>query len=573
MGIVSGNDPMKLTRLLLTAFASSCLLVSSTAAQEESSDDLRTTAELLGQELEALAAECTSLYARYEEAEGEAKILAWTILSRRGAEAEEKLAQFVEDLVALRERGQAVGELQQQAKEVLAVGFLIMRTDIQRRRDKFAKLMGDLPEIPGRNGFRMEQLLTSENVEMDLHLESYLRFCGFKENLQLDPTEELEYFEPLLLERATDLLGLLEAALNERQEIKTSMERLSSEEAEVLASELSVVEERLHWVTNSLDDTVSLMDERGFETIDHKQALILARGGFTTDIFETGVAVGLLQRSWDQLKDWFAENGIPLILRTLLFLVIVILSIILARVVGRFLTNALTKTRSKMPVLLKEMISSITSKLVFLLGLLIAVSTLGIELGPVLAGLGIAGFVIGFALQDSLSNFAAGMMILIYRPFDLGDTVEAAGVKGKVSHMSLVTTSILTFDNQTLIIPNGKVWGDVIRNVNAQPTRRVDMVFRIGHREDIAKAERILREIVEKQDQILDEPKPEIKIDELGEWSIDFIVRPWARTEDYWDVYHGVTRMVKERFDAEGIPLPYPQHSVHLQGEDKRLKG
>jgi len=537
------------------------------AMQQESADTLTAETEQLGQELESLAAECTELFARYEEAEGELKLLAWTILNRRGAEAEEKLGQFVEDPAVLREQGQPVAELQRKAEEVLAIGFVIMQTDIGRRRDAIARLVGQLPQLSAPEQFKMEQLITSENVELDLHLESYLRFCEFKQTLEMDPAEELQYFEPLLLERATNLLGFLESALNRREEIHVRMERVEPEQAGRLSGEMSVVEERLHWVTNSLEVAVTLMDERGFETTAYKQSLILARGGFTTDIFETGVALGLLQRSWNQLKDWFEENGIPLILRLLLFCVIVIVSLVIARFLGRVVTNALTRTRSQLPVLLKEMITSMTSKVIFLLGFLIAVSTLGIELGPLLAGLGIAGFVIGFALQDSLSNFAAGIMILIYRPFDLGDVVEVAGVFGKVSHMSLVTTSILTFDNQTLIVPNGKVWGNVIRNSTTEPTRRVDLFFRIGHREDIAKAERILKEIVETHDQILDDPKPVIKLQELGEWSIDFIVRPWTNSEDYWDVYWSITRMVKERFDAEGIPLPYPQRSVHVHQE------
>jgi small conductance mechanosensitive channel len=195
---------------------------------------------------------------------------------------------------------------------------------------------------------------------------------------------------------------------------------------------------------------------------------------------------------------------------------------------------------------------------------LIALSQLGIQLGPLLAGLGVAGFIIGFALQDTLSNFASGMMILIYRPFDVGDLIEAGGVTGKVSEMSLVSTTVLTVDNQKLVVPNNKIWGDVIRNVTSQQMRRIDMTFGIGYSDDIAHAERVLTEIVQDESRVLADPEPVIRLHSLGESSVDFVVRPWVRTADYWEVYWDITRKVKERFDAEGISIPFPQRDVHL---------
>ena len=201
------------------------------------------------------------------------------------------------------------------------------------------------------------------------------------------------------------------------------------------------------------------------------------------------------------------------------------------------------------------------------LGLLIAVSQLGISLGPLLAGLGIAGFVIGFALQDTLSNFAAGMMILFYRPFDVGDVVEAGGVFGTVNSMSLVNTTILTFDNQTLVVPNNKIWGDVIKNLNSQRQRRVDMMFGVSYADDIPLVERLLNEVVASHELVLAHPEPVIRLHELGDSSVNFIVRPWVNSEDYWAVYWDITREVKMRFDAEGVSIPFPQRDVHLYTE------
>ena len=214
------------------------------------------------------------------------------------------------------------------------------------------------------------------------------------------------------------------------------------------------------------------------------------------------------------------------------------------------------------------MIISTASNLVMILGLMIALSQLGISLGPLLAGLGIAGFIIGFALQNTLSNFASGIMILLYRPYDLGDLIDVGGTFGKVEKMTLVSTSILTVDNQMFVIPNNKIWGDVIKNVTAQDMRRVDMVFGIAYSDDVSKAEAILNDILKSNDKVLDEPEPIVRLHTLNESSVDFVVRPWAKIGDYWDVYWDVTKAVKLRFDKEGISIPFPQRDVHVYNKD-----
>ena len=163
-------------------------------------------------------------------------------------------------------------------------------------------------------------------------------------------------------------------------------------------------------------------------------------------------------------------------------------------------------------------------------------------------------------------------MILLYRPYDVGDLIEVEGGMGRVDNMTLVSTTVLTLDHQTLVIPNSKIWGNVIKNVTAQKNRRVDMVFGISYSDDIPHAERVLREIVEGHERVLDDPEPVIKLHNLGESSVDFVVRPWAETDDYWDVYWDITREVKMRFDAEGISIPFPQRDVHVI-EEKAADG
>jgi small conductance mechanosensitive channel len=203
-----------------------------------------------------------------------------------------------------------------------------------------------------------------------------------------------------------------------------------------------------------------------------------------------------------------------------------------------------------------------------LLGILMALSQVGISLGPMLAGLGIAGFIVGFALQDTLANFAAGAMILIYRPYDVDDFVELTGASGMVKNMNLVSTTIATFDNQILVVPNGKIWGDVIKNVTGQRVRRVDMEFGIAYSDDMDKALAVLRQASDEHELTLSAPEPLIKVNSLGDSSVNLILRPWTKTEDYWTVYWDLIKDVKERFDRAGISIPFPQRDVHLYREE-----
>ena len=241
----------------------------------------------------------------------------------------------------------------------------------------------------------------------------------------------------------------------------------------------------------------------------------------------------------------------------------------IANLAQRIIEKQLSKSHLQFSELLRRMIVSTVRNIIIVLGILIALSQVGISLGPLLAGFGVVGFIIGFAMQDSLSNFAAGMMILIYSPFDVGDLIEAGGISGTVSHMSLVNTTILTLDNQTILIPNNKIWGDVIKNVTAQTIRRVDMMFGISYSDDISKTERVLKELIDSHEKILTDPEPIVRLHELGDSSVNFVVRPWVKRDDYWEVYWDITRSVKMRFDEEEISIPFPQRDVHIFNQNQ----
>ncbi len=257
------------------------------------------------------------------------------------------------------------------------------------------------------------------------------------------------------------------------------------------------------------------------------------------------------------------EGGVRLAINLGLFLLTLLIFRIISAIVAGVVFKALHKMKGTSD-LLRDFFANAARRVVFFIGLVIALSMLGIDITPFLAALGAAGFVIGFALQGTLSNFASGLMILIYRPYDLGDVVTVAGTTGTVAAMTLVSTTLKLPDNQSVVIPNNSIWGDVITNITGQTTRRVDMVFGCGYSDDLQKAQRVLEEIVANHPKVHAEPAPVVRVHALADSSVNFVVRPWTDTADYWDVYWDVTRKVKERFDEEGLNIPFPQQDVHV---------
>ena len=193
-----------------------------------------------------------------------------------------------------------------------------------------------------------------------------------------------------------------------------------------------------------------------------------------------------------------------------------------------------------------------------------ALGQLGIQTTSFIAVLGGAGLAVGLALQGSLSNFAAGFLMLIFRPIKAGDYVEVAGTAGTVEELQIFTTILKTPDNKTVIIPNAGITGGNIVNWTMKGTRRVDMVFGIGYDDDIDKAKNIMKDILAKDERILKDPPTQIALLELGDSSVNFVVRPWVKIEDYWGVYFDAMENIKKAFDAEGISIPYPQRDVHV---------
>lgn len=247
-----------------------------------------------------------------------------------------------------------------------------------------------------------------------------------------------------------------------------------------------------------------------------------------------------------------------------------ILKAIAILVIGRILVGILTSlvrkilARNQTDVTLAKFLVSLTKIALMTFVIVAAISALGVETTSFVAIIGAAGLAIGFALQSSLANFASGVMLIIFRPFKAGDFVEAGGTSGSVEAVQIFSTVLKTPDNKMVIVPNGKVTGDSITNYSTMDKRRVDLIFGIGYDDDIKKAKAILEQILAGDDRILKDPAPTVAVLELADSSINFVVRPWVKTADYWGVHFDVTEKVKLTFDEAGISIPFPQSDVHL---------
>ncbi|MBN2607340.1 MAG: mechanosensitive ion channel [Thiotrichales bacterium] len=252
-----------------------------------------------------------------------------------------------------------------------------------------------------------------------------------------------------------------------------------------------------------------------------------------------------------------------------------ILFAILIFFIGKSIANILIKLLKKglqkasVDPMLSNFVVSVSKTLLLLLIIIAALSQLGVNTASLIALIGAAGLAIGLALQNSLQNFAAGVLLLVFKHFKVGDVVEISGKIGTVEAVGIFSTTLRTGDNKTLIMPNGAIYSGSITNFSTKPTRRVDMTFGIGYDDDIKKAKSILEQLVQEDERILKDPQPTIALSELGDSSINFIVRPWVNAADYWTVLWDMNEKVKLAFDDAGISIPYPQMDVHLHTETK----
>lgn len=386
-----------------------------------------------------------------------------------------------------------------------------------------------------------------------------------------DPSIALDELELKVLPLTADELKSLSEAWLENAQAATAA--LTDKIIEIRNSGDAVTDKQR-------DERLSLAERR--RQIFERFALVIssleAKGGdpeFVESLrtYAAAVAIqGSSRMTYRELADYLLkwlrspDGGIQVIISVAVIVASLLGLLVVARVARGWALRFFGRI-PKLSKLLQGFLAMTVYWLVIAFGLMIVLGALGVDITPLFALVGGASFILAFAMQDTLGNLAAGLMIMINRPFDEGDYVTVAGVGGTVKHVSVVSTTVTTPDNQVIVIPNSKVWGDVITNVTASETRRVDLVFGIGYDDSIEEAQKTLEKVVNEHPKVLSDPPAVIRVNTLNDSSVDFIVRPWVNAEHYWDVYWDLTLQVKEAFDARGISIPFPQTEMRIRGD------
>jgi small conductance mechanosensitive channel len=270
--------------------------------------------------------------------------------------------------------------------------------------------------------------------------------------------------------------------------------------------------------------------------------------------------------TWDEavrfLQTSALDFGINLVTAIVIFYV--------GRMVVRLITRGIRKVMEaqEIDMTLVSFVSNLVNMVLLVIVVIAAVGALGVQTTSFIAILGAAGLAVGLALQGSLSNFASGVLIIIFRPYKVGDWIEGAGISGAVEDVQILTTILKTGDNKQIIVPNSQIMGGIITNYSANDKRRVDMVVGVSYDDDLDKTRSVLEALIAAEERILKDPAHTIAVSELGDSSVNFVVRPWVNTADYWSVKFDLTEAIKKRFDQEGISFPFPQQDVHLYKAD-----
>ncbi|MCP4302950.1 MAG: mechanosensitive ion channel [Gammaproteobacteria bacterium] len=271
---------------------------------------------------------------------------------------------------------------------------------------------------------------------------------------------------------------------------------------------------------------------------------------------------------WNSLLEFLKNNGIDS--STLVDfgknLLVALIIFYVGRMAIGLVVRGLRKVMQKQEVdkTLETFVCNLVRMALLVVVVIAAIGALGVQTTSFIAIFGAAGLAVGLALQGSLSNFAAGVLIVLFRPYKVGDYIEGAGINGSVEQVQILTTILKTPDNKEIIVPNSQIMNSIITNYSANDTRRVDMMVGVSYGDDLDQVRKTLEDLIAADDRILDEPACTIAVSDLADSSVNFVVRPWVKTDDYWGLKFDMTEAIKKRFDKDGISFPFPQQDVHL---------
>ena len=490
-------------RLILSAvFVPSLLLLGSAAGAQppaEAAAPEAPKAERLLEDIERLRLEYRVLEKEETKHEGEEQTLIVLEMRRKVFELMRTVNELVAEVVRQKEEGVKRPSGLKQTRKLLLDMDRTIPAYIDKLEMQADMIRTALAEAPQESHDDLVIQIQEVDEILDDAYPFFFEYLEHRESLGLQGGNGRSRLKQRARARASMLAGRLDLVSARRREVREEAERSPDDAA--FQAEIGEADEALDDVASSLWAICDVMDDLGLDTAEYRQVLIRATGEITGDVLDVDVAIGLFDEAVDALSDWLERRGPMILARVTLFFAILVLFWMLARVT-RWLVSRLTARAEHVTELSRRILVGVASRTVLALGVFIALAQVGVDVTALLAGLGIVGFIVGFALQTTLGNFASGAMILLYRPFDVGDVIEAGGVFGTVDGMSLVSTTILTFDNQTMVVPNSKIWGDVIRNVMARDIRRVDLEFGFSHAVDVARAEKVLASILSEHPQI-----------------------------------------------------------------------
>lgn len=378
------------------------------------------------------------------------------------------------------------------------------------------------------------------------------------DDLRLGLEERWDGFEHRLHNIAETLTGRLHLAAAEREDLQDRIdleEGADSPESEIaeLRLQLAALETRVEGIAGTMSTVIEVLNGRGYDTAAYEEVLIRTTGEVTGEILDQGVLARLVRDFAADTWQFLRHNAGTAFVRAF----IVIFFIILFRVTFAVLWRVAVALRpSRGSRLVRDLVERTLRPLAFLVGLIAGLTFIGVQTTTLLAGLGIAGLVVGFALQDSISNLFAGFAILANRPYDLDDIVEVAGVIGTVRAMGLWTTTVMRFDGRRLLVPNRNIWGSSIENWSVEKRRRVECVARVGYEADLQRVLELLEKMLKDEPRVLADPAPHVWVSELHESWVEVKVWGWVKSEDWWSLHSDLRRLVRLKLEEEGIEMP-----------------
>jgi small conductance mechanosensitive channel len=507
-----------------------------------------------------LEVEFANLKAEIKEAhETDGKAIAELQARRRLVAWMRAVEGLVENVVEQQEQGLDASKIRQATRKILWSVDRRLPTFLDDVSAESADLRETRAEASPESAIGIEQRIQGNEELLDEGVRFYIAHIEHMDQLELGSTKARAGAAQVLERRAGKLAAKLELERHKLDE-QRGLEG-SGAEAE---NSIRATQEELDRVAASLWTVCDALDDLELPTAAHRRVLILATGELTADVLDKEVLAELADAALETSRIWIEQRAPVLFGRLARFFGVLAIFWVLGGITRRLVARVVESSGEQLSTLAQRILVVSASRVVIAIGFFLALSQIGVNVTALLAGLGIVGFILGFALQETLGNFAAGAMILLYQPFDVGDVIEAAGVTGTVDRMNLVSTTILTFDNQTLIVPNSRIWGNVIRNSTAMDRRRVDLSFPLALDVNVEEAEALFDSMCRAHPAVLDDPAPAIRVHEITGAGVVFVVRPWVRTADYWSTFWDLNREAQVRLAKAGIQIAAARYKLDV---------